>query len=310
MLLDGCGGGTERPAYVTWDSREPDVWASIWLLDKSFSGDVDILVRDVGAPTDDAIAFAVPGATLRRSAAGSAYESLLAHLEQTDPVLTRVGEIVRALEVTRWSGVDVWEAQIVEQYFRALQMRFQGNVPSGCYREFFDRLHGVLADGALQEAPGQLENALADPSLCAAELAGLGRNDTMTTVRQIPIDKVLEQIAAGQRVIFVDAREEGEFAESHIPGAVNMTLRQVTDGSVGQFADADLVIGYCIKDFRGFEVAQALARHGIRQVGTMNPHGLAGWIAAKLPVAGKDGLPNTLALAALNACADDPSSCR
>jgi rhodanese-related sulfurtransferase len=48
--------------------------------------------------------------------------------------------------------------------------------------------------------------------------------------------------------------------------------------------DATLV-AYCIKDFRGYEVARALRRAGY-SVRVMDDPGLQGWKKAKLPTAG------------------------
>jgi rhodanese-related sulfurtransferase len=49
--------------------------------------------------------------------------------------------------------------------------------------------------------------------------------------------------------------------------------------------DATL-IAYCIKDFRGYEVARALRRAGYN-VHVMDDPGLQGWKKAKLPTAGE-----------------------
>lgn len=89
---------------------------------------------------------------------------------------------------------------------------------------------------------------------------------------------------AGKNEVFADAREEVEYGEVHIPGAIRLQLRDVASADLQIFAGADHVISYCIKGFRGYEVACALAERGVKNVSTMKPHGLSGWKSLGLPV--------------------------
>ena len=90
----------------------------------------------------------------------------------------------------------------------------------------------------------------------------------------------------GKKVVFVDVREEAEYEEFHVPGAVSLPLRHIDDSNMGEFADADLVIPYCLKDFRGFEGAKKLKEKGIENVGLVEGFGINSWKRAELPVAG------------------------
>ncbi len=123
-------------------------------------------------------------------------------------------------------------------------------------------------------------------------------------------EEVLQLIRDGKRVVFVDAREKEEFEEEHIPGAINLTLREVNDLAPQLIGQADLVIGYCLKDFRGYEVAKALAEAGVTHLATLKHSGLNGWKADGLPLykPGKNTEAN--ALAHLKQCAKFPSMCR
>jgi rhodanese-related sulfurtransferase len=103
----------------------------------------------------------------------------------------------------------------------------------------------------------------------------------------IPQQSILAAIRDGQRVVFVDSRETAEHAEERLPGAINLKLREVNDNSAAPLRSADLVITYCIKDFRGFELAKALQRHGVKNVRVMQDSGLKGWKSHGLPVAGE-----------------------
>lgn len=138
-------------------------------------------------------------------------------------------------------------------------------------------------------------------ALCLLTVATIGlswlKNSPATlqpdAVELVPIasrDELKNLIKQGKRVVFVDAREEAEFDEEHLPGAVNMTLRDIRSAHLGELKQADVVIAYCLKDFRGFEVARSLNEAGVAHVKIMQPYGLNGWKAEKLPTAGKKGM--------------------
>ena len=90
----------------------------------------------------------------------------------------------------------------------------------------------------------------------------------------------------GRRVILVDVREEPEYAEYHIPGALLAPVRHLHDISLETFRDADLVIPYCYKDLRGFEAVQVLSRRGVQNLGLFEGFGIQAWERAGLPTAG------------------------
>ena len=141
------------------------------------------------------------------------------------------------------------------------------------------------------------------------EALGVRSATAQPPVPAVPADQVLEWIAAGKQVIFVDARESQEFEEEHIPGAINLSLRELESIDPERFRDADLIIAYCMKDFRGFEVAKAMRRAGFPQAAILREYGIAGWKKRGLPTvlggkADEDG-----ARALLNACAREPSRC-
>jgi rhodanese-related sulfurtransferase len=127
-------------------------------------------------------------------------------------------------------------------------------------------------------------------------------------VQKVPTEQVLAWIAEGKRVIFVDARESEEFDEEHIPGAVNLSLAQLEKADPKDFQEADLIIAYCMKDFRGYEVAKALRRAGFPQSAIMREYGLAGWKKQGLPTVIRDA-QEIEARRKLEDCARNPQAC-
>lgn len=102
-----------------------------------------------------------------------------------------------------------------------------------------------------------------------------------------PLD-VAQMILDGKRVVFVDVREPQEFAEKHIPGARSIPVRDTAAVDPAELAGADLVLPYCLKDFRGFEGAKTLHGMGVRNVGLLKGHGIKSWEKAGLPEAGAE----------------------
>jgi rhodanese-related sulfurtransferase len=102
-------------------------------------------------------------------------------------------------------------------------------------------------------------------------------NRSEAYINTVPIDQLAQEIKEGKKIVFLDTREPEEFAETRIPNAINVPLRHVNAELVASLRDADRVIPYCLKDFRGFEAAKMLKRHGLNNVVLMYPHGLKGW---------------------------------
>ncbi|HHL45983.1 MAG TPA: hypothetical protein ENJ24_05420 [Gammaproteobacteria bacterium] len=271
----------ERQRFITRDGLEPDRWASVWLVKTFIDSDAEVLIYPQGASLRGGIRFAVPESPYRRGKNTTAFASLMQGYDIADPGLERMRQIIHAIETLSW-GISGTEADAVEQAFRRLQERYgRYDVPVTCYMDFFNRLYRHL-----QRVDQDLNTRVlahvtsCDDSVVVADV----RHERAAWVSLIPIEQLLEKIRAGKNVVFVDAREEAEFHEVHIPGAIRLQLRDVASADLKIFAEADHVISYCIKDFRGYEVARALAERGVKNVSTMKPHGLSGWKSLGLPV--------------------------
>jgi rhodanese-related sulfurtransferase len=122
-------------------------------------------------------------------------------------------------------------------------------------------------------------------------------------------DQVLALIRQGKKVVFIDAREEQEWQEEHIPGAINLSLREVGQLDRATLGHPDLVIAYCLKDFRGFEVAKALQNAGVPHSSILAEFGINGWKQKGLPTVLANQRSEEAAVTQLQACAAEPAQC-
>jgi rhodanese-related sulfurtransferase len=105
-------------------------------------------------------------------------------------------------------------------------------------------------------------------------------------IGRISTAELCERIASGRPAIFVDVREPEEFAEEHIPHSVHMPVREMDERARVEIGEHELVVPYCLKDFRGFEGARRLVGLGFPQVRLLEGLGIRGWKAEGLPTAG------------------------
>lgn len=122
--------------------------------------------------------------------------------------------------------------------------------------------------------------------LAEASRAQEARREWTKTYQEVAPRDVARMILDGKRVVFVDVREPQEFAEKHIPGARSITVRDTRALDPATLAGADLVVPYCLKDFRGFESAKTLHNLDVAKVGLLKGYGIKSWEKAGLPEAG------------------------
>ncbi len=288
IFLQSCSGepGNISNRYYTWDGLEPDRWASIWLIKRYIDPQAAVELVPVGAQLPNAIAIAIPSAAsgMKRSHGRATYENIATAFNYDDePVLKQIGNIINELEISPWNSTTP-AVSIVEHQFRKLQFEYNRvDVPAHCYAGFFDALYLSLKQSGIDDLDA-LQHKLMPDVVCQTTSGDIVVSGN-TPVLEYPLAYVLKLINAERKVVFVDTREDEEFDAVRIPGAINLKLREVNASVADRFADADLVISYCIKDFRGYEVALALSRIGVSNVGIMTPYGLKGWRDMNLPVA-------------------------
>jgi rhodanese-related sulfurtransferase len=258
-----------------------------------------------GKPLSAGIAFDVPTSPLRRERDHAAFQSVVDHYTLRDPDIARVAQIVHDIEVNYWGATVAPESPAVEHAFRTLQQRHgRYAVAPECYLEFFDRVFDAVR---AQRASGQDIDTEALNIDCHA-LAS--REAQGALVPELPIDTLLAEIKAGKSVVFVDVREPDEFAEAHIPGAMNIQLRTLDADDIANVKDAAYVVSYCIKDFRGFEMARSLRDAGVGNAVILNPYGIKGWIAEGLPTVGDKAMTAVAAKTRMAQCVASPQACK
>lgn len=290
--------------YITWESLEPDSWASVWLIKRHIDPNGKVVLRPTGAPASNGVAFGLPGAKYQRTRDVSIYESLRLGYSKEDPALVEIGRIIHDIEIMPWAARTSAHSGTVEQAYRVLQDGFPSrDVPVDCYGRFFDTTYELLSQTGGAADWTRLQHVADSDPACRGETGTLARRDLSPFVRRLETITVLDHIAADKKVVFIDVREPAEFDEFHIPGAVNIPFRNAAADVAQRYAGADLVIPYCIKDFRGFEMARSLAELGLQNVGIMQPYGIAGWRQQGLPLVNVDGLSETDAHDRLVECA-------
>jgi len=295
--------------FVTWDSLEPDKWSTIWLIKKHINPNAVIEILPTGSELSDGIAFGVPQAQYKRSSDSSTFENILLAFDKNDPVLREFGKIITEIETTSWSTANDPIVHIVEQNFRRLQDRYgRAYVPVSCYAHFFDVLYDNLASASF---PRKLDQSLmlAVNSQSCSESPQIAERMRSNRVTELPIQQLLSEIALNKKVVFVDTREPLEFKKSHIPGAINIPMRNLDSDIYRQLAKADRVISYCVKDFRGYEVAKRMLDNGVNSVAVMKPHGLSGWQSLGLPLTDSTFSSEETTKEQLYRCARDQQLC-
>lgn len=303
---------TSRPpppqVFATWDSLEPDKWSSIWLIKHYIDPNAIVEVRPTGDSLHGSIPFGVPQAQYKRTSERSTFESLIVGFNLNDAILSRMGHIINTIETTSWNTPNDPVVHVVEQNFRRLQDKYgRAYVPISCYSHFFDALYTSLSHSeGLDGLNSALNHAVVKQS--CAESPDIAERTNANRVREIAIGELLAEITMNKKVVFVDTREAAEYSKSHIPGAVNIPMRDLNHTLYEQLKKADLVISYCVKDFRGYEVARQMLDNGVNNVAVMKPYGLSGWQSVGLPLVSAE-LSETLAQEHLSACAENQQLC-
>ena len=105
--------------------------------------------------------------------------------------------------------------------------------------------------------------------LSALMLTGCGgKNDDQTsTYREITMDEAVDMMARENDYIILDVRRPDEFAEGHIPNAINVPNETIGTAEIPQLPRKDqLILVYCRSGRRSKEAAAKLVQLGYTSI--------------------------------------------
>lgn len=108
-------------------------------------------------------------------------------------------------------------------------------------------------------------------------------NDAKSRVREWNVQETKKRLDAGEKFVFVDVREESEWAAGHAAGAIHLGKGIIERDIEQRIPDTSAtVVLYCGGGFRSALVADNLQKMGYKNVISMDG-GWKGWVAAGYP---------------------------
>jgi len=108
-------------------------------------------------------------------------------------------------------------------------------------------------------------------------------NDAKKQVKETNVADVKRRMDAGEKFVLVDVREESEWAQGHLPGAIHLGKGIIERDVEQRVPDTGAkIILYCGGGFRSALAAENLQKMGYSNVESMDG-GWRGWIGAGLP---------------------------
>jgi rhodanese-related sulfurtransferase len=109
--------------------------------------------------------------------------------------------------------------------------------------------------------------------------------DAKKRVKETNVAEVKRRMDAGEKFVLVDVREDNEWANGHLPGAVHLGKGIIERDIEQRVPDANAkVILYCGGGFRSALAAENLQKMGYNNVESMDG-GWKGWLDARFPTA-------------------------
>ena len=108
-------------------------------------------------------------------------------------------------------------------------------------------------------------------------------NDAKKRVKETNVADVKRRMDAGEKFVLVDVREESEWAQGHLPGAIHLGKGIIERDVEQRVPDTGAkMILYCGGGFRSALAAENLQKMGYSNVESMDG-GWKGWLGAGLP---------------------------
>jgi rhodanese-related sulfurtransferase len=108
-------------------------------------------------------------------------------------------------------------------------------------------------------------------------------NDAKKRVKETNVADMKRRMDAGEKIVLVDVREESEWAQGHLPGAMHLGKGIIERDIEQRVPDTNAkIVLYCGGGFRSALTADNLQKMGYTNVESMDG-GWKGWIGAGLP---------------------------
>lgn len=108
-------------------------------------------------------------------------------------------------------------------------------------------------------------------------------NEAKKKIKETNVAEVKRRADAGEKFLLVDIREDHEWANGHIPGAIHLGKGVIERDIEKQVPDTNTkLILYCGGGFRSALAAENLQKMGYHSVESMDG-GWRGWLEAGLP---------------------------
>ena len=108
-------------------------------------------------------------------------------------------------------------------------------------------------------------------------------NDAKKRVKETNVADMKRRMDAGEKIALVDVREESEWAQGHLPGAMHLGKGIIERDIEQRVPDTNAkIVLYCGGGFRSALTADNLQKMGYTNVESMDG-GWKGWIGAGLP---------------------------
>ena len=103
--------------------------------------------------------------------------------------------------------------------------------------------------------------------LSALMLSSCNPSGAGYSYRQITVDEAVEIMEREANYIILDVRRPDEYAEGHIPGAINVANEEIGAEEIPELPDkAQLILVYCRSGRRSKEAAEKLVTLGYRNI--------------------------------------------
>ena len=117
--------------------------------------------------------------------------------------------------------------------------------------------------------------------------------DAKKRVREIDLERYKAMLAAGDRPVLVDVREDNEWAAGHAPGAVHIGKGVIERDIERTIPDRTTpMVLYCGGGYRSALATDALQKMGYKNVISLDG-GWRAWEAAAMPIEKPEGAPGS-----------------